>query len=229
MREIFCDFKLNIPEKFKLSEYMAVHIHLDSAYKWGRGWTAEEEREFKGELYPLLKEKGFEIVPPDIRGSSDSLILPSSSRFGNHFSCYMHPMDFSCCATDGQLDMLCDALSKADCIKSYKIGSSRMLYDITDREYEDILIDNADRILDAINSYRGSFYEGEVGFDFAHNSRLFRIGNNSGVLTSDDVDVKFVTNLVKLRDKLNLKEFTLQHEDKTWDMCDREENEEMEL
>ena len=43
------DFKWNIPEKYKdritSPNLLRVRMILDSAYKWGRGWTAEEKKE----------------------------------------------------------------------------------------------------------------------------------------------------------------------------------------
>lgn len=182
------------------SEYKRFSISIVSPYKWGEGWTAEEERSFYVELASKLSENkklnGFSYDFP--RDSSPSL---RGKLFFDKTDIYMHPMEFSGYATDEVIGELLSVLQSMDeknvqhAELSYKWEVSGM----SDFEYKKLLIANVANIArwqDAM--MEAGYSEYDLGNKFSEAFRVKRVGDGSA-LSSSNIEWAFVDDLWKIR------------------------------
>lgn len=168
-----------------------VSIHITTDYKWGRGWTLNEERAFVREVYPKLREAGYYIEQGSESFSCDTLHKATEAGFWNKrnkLSLYMHPMEYSGYASPEDIAIIKSTLE--DCRTVYSVDEIRtsLVYDLSDSEYEELLARNITGIRDYFTHNNRPF----DAFDFARNYRLPRIGDGPA-LCSGDTDIRFLS------------------------------------
>ena len=184
-------------------------IAIKSDYEWGDGWTMQQANRFEAEVYPRLKEEGFEIQYPYNRGSSiRSCPLLVGEKAYDKTNLYLHPMEFSGYISKNDCDKVMKALSECECIYDTKISYQKECYDISNQTYEDMILENIHTITEGYKEFcKENGYKlnansmMEFGLEFAREYRLPRVGDKSG-LTSSDVDVRAITNMLKVAKEL---------------------------
>ena len=207
------DFKLEIPEDIKVSEYMRVDIKITTAYKYGSGWGSQEAIQNYGsgsnaanawelEVYEKLSNAGYYIEKADMEGSCETLLeskLKGKNYRADHLDLYMHPMEFTGYATMDQLNEIVDILESCKTIDNVRVNIAERVYSMSDYLYEQVLNDNAERIVRHIcEKYKPKDreYSGQIAIDFAGECRLPRANAQSSCLSSSDIDVKYITQLM---------------------------------
>lgn len=77
-------------QKFDPKDYTHIIIHLNSPYKWGKGWTEsrEEYEQFERDCVKIISSLGLTLCER-ITNSSDSGV----NEFGEYM--YFHPQEFT--------------------------------------------------------------------------------------------------------------------------------------
>lgn len=202
MKKDISDFEWDIDLPF--SDYKRVHINIASAYRMGQGWTERDSILFEQELYPKLKEAGFNIEPPKDNWGCPH--LKGINRGEGKLDLYMHPMEFTGYVTEEQLQRVMKVLNSCDkdIIKGARINSIRDCYDLSDTRYEEMIFVRAKEILSYCDKKTRS---DDIALDFARNCRLQRVGDGTGIC-SDDIDVRAVKNIVDIAKQLDYFEKT---------------------
>lgn len=180
---------MNLAKYLTPSEYYRVTIHLDTAYKMGRGWTAGEKNEFENEVYPLLEKNGFQIEPSKLNQG-----CPTAKIEGTSTSLYFHPMEITGDAREEDAALVMRLLRECKCIRHMKIVRMITLYNLRDDQYLRLLAENSKDILIFLQNMKEEDLW-DAGFAFAQECRLPRIGDKS-ILCSNDVDIKFIDTFV---------------------------------
>lgn len=183
---------MDLLKNLEVSKYKKVIFNLDTAYKWGRGWTSAEAQAFEDEVYPKLEEAGYTI-----RRSIDSMASDTiDEKDGTYL--YLHPMDWSGYLKEEDIEKIYNILKSVSpdiChVTSYKTWDC---YELSDYKYEQILCENASDIVKWIiaNPYKN-------GFDFAKDYHIPRLRDAYGRCSSD-VDIRFVNNLKNILNNLD--------------------------
>lgn len=188
---------LNLTKDLEIAKEKRVHIHLNSDYKWGRGWTEEESKRFDNEVLSAFKEAGYTV-----KEEKSSFSSPTLTKGGSRLNIYMHPMDFSGYATQEEIDEILEILSSCECV-SVRDVLTEDIYDLNNWEYKNLLAKNAKEILVLAKEAKKKRRLSEFAFDFAKSHRVPRYGD-SGALTSDDVDISFIETFCKIAEGLDL-------------------------
>lgn len=196
---------MDLRENLKVSEYVHVRIDLDSAYKWGRGWTPVEAEAFKEDVYPKLEEAGFKIEIAKNSYSSDYLktVTPSPT------SIYMHPMEFTGYATAEEVDKMVAALKSCTTCEIRDV-QTKETYKLSDYSYRKLLEEHSKEILELVKEAKSKcsehfkFDATNFAFRFAEKYRVPRVGDNSGVLGNSDVDCEWIINFIGITEALGL-------------------------
>lgn len=201
------DFEWQGLEQLKSSEFLKTRIGIETAYKWGEGWTTQEAKDFENELYPKLIREGFAIEQPKDSIGCDHIRKGNNIGLVNYHDktdLYLHPMELTGYIRKDDLSDLLRILGSCDCI--HKIGqlTTSEVYDITDAGYIELLMNNAvnikENFIDKLHeNERFKRLYGNDGFEFAKKFRLPRVGDGTGI-SSCDVDVSFVSNLSHMYD-----------------------------
>lgn len=220
---IFKDFQYQdyhgkkVPEELPKSEYQAIFIAIKSDYKWGSGWTLEEKTRFESIVYPKLKEAGFDIKEGAMSVTCDHLVSLERKEDtngkiwgGNKLDLYMHPMEFTGYAKPEDTAKIMDVLKNCpECIYDVKLQKAETVYDLSDNEYERILLDNSQKIIETMATAKAKRIPllFDIGFDFARQCRIPRFGDSvSGGYSGLDIDVRTVNSLYRVADKTGLLE-----------------------
>lgn len=197
MKKNIKDFEWDIDLPY--SDYKRVHIHIASAYQMGKGWTERDSSLFERELYPKLREAGFRIeLPKDDWGCPH---LKGMTRSEGRLDLYMHPMEFTGYVTEEQLQKVVKVLNSCDkdIIKGVRVSSIRDCYDLSDTQYEEMIVARAKEILSFCDKKTRS---DDIALDFARECRLQRVGDSTGI-SSSDIDVRAVKNIVDVAKQLD--------------------------
>lgn len=162
------------------------HIHIHSKYKWGEGWENKDAEEFKSEIFPKLEAEGFTIAAPEIIGACETLKSKTPQT-----DIYVHPMELTGYATESEIETLLKIFSEANCIYSTELSKKTSVFDISDDEYKALINEHAEAIE---KCFRRNDMRWSIGFDFAEQCRLPRVGDSAG-LCAMDIDVKTISNM----------------------------------
>lgn len=207
----FKGLQLELPENLAICLEEKVRIEITGDYKWGRGWTASEEEEFKQTVYPRLEEAGYEIIRAKDSFSSDYLRAKDRVEIdgkilkGNRLDLYLHPMEFTGFACPKDTEKIMGILKEcSNCIYDVKLAYSEKVYDLSDGMYEKILLNNAKAITEVIAQAKAHGYSMyDIGYDFAEECRLPRYGDGAG-LSSFDVDVHTIETIKTVAEQTGL-------------------------
>lgn len=163
-----------------------VEIGIETAYQWGIGWTSRDARQFEKEVYPKLEEAGYTIIPDKYATSAPSLLKENDAVT----NLYLHPLKFSGYAYQEDIDAICDILKTCSTVKEVREPFCQDTYDITNEEYAQILTEHEDEI----REYYGYLKEvgGALENCFIKNYRIPRIGDHTGLISSDDFEFKWL-------------------------------------
>ena len=189
-----------LKHNFPFAKEVEVVIPLTTAYKWGYGWcNFEDMYSFQLEVYPKITDAGY-ILNKSEDGSSPTI---TKNDWRSRMSLYLHPMEITGYATIEDVNKIIDILHT--CKSVYEVGEPEItnVYNISDSDYEHLLVANSKEILDWIKekSKKGSTVL--IGFEFADEFRIPRIGDSSLRLCSD-VDVHFIHMLQDIATNLGL-------------------------
>ena len=224
-----------IPDN-KISKYYKAHISINSAYKWGRGWNASEKQEFENVVYPALMDAGYDIVHSKSSGVCPSLYLKEDScHLFNQVgymcdnkkipSLYLHPMEFTGYIPKEDAEKIVSILNdKCKSVCSAELTYCKPVYDMSDEEYASLIVKHSKEIVDfALKEGNDLFikYPSELGFEFAKNCRIPRIGDLTGGYTCSDTDVKTVEAIVTIAKNLG---YFSKENTKTPELSDEEQD-----
>lgn len=185
----------------EISEYKRIRINLDSAYKWGSGWTARERNEFESCIYPKMQDAGFEIKEGEFDGSCERLKKSRSS-----LDIYMHPMEFTGYATENELRKIVDILNKCTEVCTIRNIITEDVYALTDDYYIKVLAEHSEELLEYFRKLKAKRMNSnwDIPFEFARRYRIPRVGDSEGCLSSSDADIKFLTHFGMIAEGLKL-------------------------
>lgn len=187
----FEGFELSGVKDLELDEYTRAYIHVESAYKLGKGWTSRKDAEaFDKEMEKVFTAAGYTVVKGEREGFCDSL------RDDGKTDVYMHPMEFTGVFRDGDVLKIQALLDSCETVNRTKIQYSNPLYKLDGETYRNMIYDDAERIAERILQYpKHQRYDAE--FDFARVARIEFVGNTSSGFSSDHVDVSAVNEIKK--------------------------------
>ena len=179
-------------DALSISKYKYVHMHIDSAYQLGTGWTASQEAAFKNEVYAKLAQ---EFFIADAESDFDCDHLHEKNAYGRRhvmdkMDLYMHPMEFTGFATDEQIQKIQELLKDCRTMSITKVDIKDGYYELSDMQYEKLLSQNIVGIKEFLDEIPNDLDPGEI---FAKEHKLNRVGDRIG-LSSMDVDWRFVNN-----------------------------------
>lgn len=166
-------------------EYMDVMIKLDSAYKWGEGWTEPGQREkFRKTMYDIFRNMGWFIKESDISGG-----CPTAYKIGTGANLYLHPMELTGLIPKTELANVLKTLKENES-SVYKIRSvmlRREFFDLSEKAYVKYLVESGNEIKKAIceaweGSKRASF--ADVIRDAVQMIAIPRVGDPDDCSTS---------------------------------------------
>lgn len=202
MKSIFDGFKLD-PGK-EISDYERVTIALQTDYMDGSGWNAAQRHRFKSEVYPALEKAGYSIKNlGDKWGPCPDLVSPSPS---NKLCLYMHPQAFTGYGRMDDIDRIIDVLQECKSVYDVRLHYHEPVYDISDYQYKDMILSRSDEIIKCLQDavVRGDYlHPSDIGFEFARNNRIPRIGDGSGISFSD-TDVQVIRDIYLIAEKQGL-------------------------
>lgn len=177
------------------SKYVYCRLTIKGLYEWGIGYLSDDRmRAFETEAYNALRAEGFEIKRSGSSSASDTLTKP-----GTETSVYMHPMEFTGPVLPEDIDAIVIALHKCSAITEVNIEETSTMYDLTDMEYRDILLDNASCMAEYIAKNRP--YINTINFIYA--TRLNRVSCPLvGGTGSNDIDYDVITTMFSLIDDM---------------------------
>lgn len=189
---------MDLTKGLKTSNYYHFHINFDSDYKWGRGWTENERNNFEREVYPKFDYHGYYIIP-----SKNSIACPSLHKQDSELNVYMHPMSFSGIAEMKDIDKIYHILQEINCIYYVQKPITKVLYDVSDANYLNILTDHSKEILEFLKEVKKSNMLFDAEFIFMKKFRIPRI-TDKAVLNSDDLEYKFIHSFKRSAEVLGL-------------------------
>lgn len=198
---IFKGFKADPPAK--LSDYENVTIALQTDYMDGSGWNKGQATAFEEDVYPALKLAGFKLVEAEQKAYCPYI---RSAEINNKLNLYLHPQAIT---GDGKMDdinKIIDTLKECPTVYDVRLHYHEPVYDISDHAYHTFLLEHSDEIIECMQEaiLRGKeIYRGEIGYEFARDCRLPRIGDGSG-FGFDDTDVQTIRDIYIMAEKNGL-------------------------
>lgn len=196
------NLKTKLLEGLVPAEEKLVHINIVSDYRWGYGWTEAQARNFRDEVFPKLKDAGYEIEKPKETYSAYTLRMPNRM---DHTSLHLHPMDFSGYARIEDIIKIIGILKTCKCVYEIATPKCKDVYNLTEAQYKDVLAKNSKDILEWAKAYKEKglpMYD--IAFQFAQEYRIPCYGMSTGCLSSSDVDIQFIETSVKVFEGLGL-------------------------
>lgn len=148
LEEIHKNMKQTIADK--KSQYQYQRIYITGLYEWEKGYRSSETIEqFHTDIYDALKKNNFIIVP---NYPADNISCDYLTRKDSKLYMYMHPMEFTGPATKEETTEIINILKTCNGITHVQSGTPIDLYDISENDYRNLLLDNAYKIAkNAIN------------------------------------------------------------------------------
>ena len=212
---------------YSKDEYYKFRITLEGFYGWGVGYYNDDCRyDFEAVTRSYVRNFA-EHYTDNVKFSYDfhenghcDEITPNIGN--NPTSAYLHPMDFTGCGKaefiDGLVEAVKKGLSELGLEDKYKIGEVKqeLVPFIPEREYEEILVDHTNEILDEVRKSREfkkwagkdvDFLANCAAEDFMRHADIDRAGKGSG-FSSFDRAYLTVRNIVNITDKVGALEKT---------------------
>ena len=206
--------KLQLEKPVRYNDYLRVTIALESNYTDGHGWDSiQAQQEFAEDVYRTFKAAGYQIDHSEQKWGSCPYLRSHDEK--NRLELYMHPQAFTGYVDRYELDKIMEILSDCKCIQNPRIHYSEPVYDMSDKNYHDYLLDHSDQIIACIQDavLKGIHVPNyEIGFEFAECCRIPRVGDGAG-RSYDDVDVQTVRDIYRIAEINHLldKDYILQH------------------
>lgn len=129
--------------------YAHVYFRLDSKYKWGEGWTEEEEEEFNKEIKAIFPTIGWTIID---RNKS----YECNEAFKGKAGLYIHPMEITGILLKKDIKTVAELLDAAKTFKLRWVDVYNDVYDMSDEEYEKYLETKRDNVVDYLLHHCGT-------------------------------------------------------------------------
>lgn len=196
----FKNFELKTEKSLTVAEEHRVQLSLDSNYQWGTGWKSNEDMiAFERSVYKaLFSDKNYFIEEDEKWGGCPHL----KSRKDDNMDLYIHPMELTGYATPEDIRNIQQILSNKcrDVVFGTELTIDEEVYLLSDSDYKAVLHANAGRIRELLEkAYDEGYnpYKSDVGYDFARECRIPRVGDGSG-LGLFDTDVQVITDMAEV-------------------------------
>lgn len=191
----------NIDPECLYSEYKKVRIGIEGVYAYGTGYLVDSNA-FKRELYPELAKAGYLIDFSRVNGVCDELRLVSKDSPRNNirlnsetlFNVYMHPEEFTGYMKDSDVEKITEILKKNSFVKNVEVTYKKPVLNLTNNEYKKVIRDNFTNICKYIAHLKELKYSNiDAAFEFARNYGNITLEDPKTVLSSDTVEVRYIT------------------------------------
>lgn len=189
MRELFKNFSLEAD--IDSASELETNLRITGLYEDGVGYVVNQF-DYTDDVYPKLEAAGYVIKESPISGACPTLTKP-----GTKMSLYMHPENYSGHACIADINQVKDILMLCPLVRKVEILYEKKVMDLSDLDYKHLLIQNSKRIIKEIKAFLdegGVVHSSEIGFDFARNARIPRVGDKSGLFIHD-TDIQAVTDI----------------------------------
>lgn len=209
------DFKWDfsgINPEYLYSEYKKVRIDIKGVYAFGTGYLVDSSA-FKRELYPELAKAGYLVCFSRGNGVCDELRLVSKDSSRNNvclnpealFNVYMHPSEFTGYMKDSDVQEITRILKKNSFVKNVEVTYKKPVLNLTNNEYEKVIRDNFTNICKYIAHLKELKYSNiDAAFEFARNYGNITLEDPKTVLSSDTVEIRYITDFLKNLKSLNV-------------------------
>lgn len=194
------------------SEYKKVRIDIKGVYAFGTGYLVDSSA-FKRELYPELAKAGYLVCFSRDNGVCDELRLVSKDSPRNNihlnsealFNVYMHPAEFTGYMKDSDVEEITEILKKNSFVKDVEVTYKKPVLNLTNNEYEKVIRDNFTNICKYIAHLKELKYSNiDAAFEFARNYGNITLEDPKTVLSSDTVEIRYITDFLKNLKSLNV-------------------------
>ena len=209
------DFKWDfsgINPEYLYSEYKKVRIGIEGVYAFGTGYLVDSSA-FERELYPELAKAGYLVCFSRGNGICDELRLVSKDSPRNNvclnpealFNVYMHPEGFTGYMRDSDALKITEILEKNSFVKDVEVTYKKPVLNLTNNEYEKVIRDNFTDICKYIGYLKEQKYSNvDAAFEFARNYGNITLEDPKTVLSSDTVEIKYITDFLENLKSLNI-------------------------
>lgn len=183
------------------SEYKKVRIGIEGVYAYGTGYLVDKTA-FERELYPELAIAGYLVDFSRTYGVCDELRLVSKDSLRNNiclnpealFNVYMHPAEFTGYMKDSDVEEITEILKKNSFVKNVEVTYKKPVLNLTNNEYKKVIRDNFTNICKYIAHLKELKYSDiDAAFEFARNYGNITLEDPKTVLSSDTVEVRYIT------------------------------------
>ena len=183
------------------SEYKKVRIGIEGVYAYGTGYLVDKTA-FERELYPELAIAGYLVDFSRTYGVCDELRLVSKDSLRNNiclnpealFNVYMHPAEFTGYMKDSDVEEITEILKKNSFVKNVEVTYKKPVLNLTNNEYKKVIRDNFTNICKYIAHLKELKYSNiDAAFEFARNYGNITLEDPKTVLSSDTVEVRYIT------------------------------------
>ena len=194
------------------SEYKKVRIGIEGVYANGTGYLVDKTA-FERELYPELAIAGYLVNFSRTYGVCDELRLVSKDSLRNNirlnpealFNVYMHPEEFTGYMKDSDVEEITEILKKNSFVKDVEVTYKKPVLNLTNNEYEKVIRDNFTNICKYIAHLKELKYSNiDAAFEFARNYGNITLEDPKTVLSSDTVEIRYITDFLKNLKSLNV-------------------------
>ena len=183
----FNDFQLKLKDSEQAivsqQSYEHVFIQLQTDYKWGEGWSTDENRvAFSEDVFKKLEGMGYKLQQEDLE--SGYYLMTND---GDKTHLHVHPAELTGYIKKEDLDGIKEVLDAAKSVESYEVKHEQPVCELTDKQYQKILDRNASRIAEIVaTSYPRHDLQPEVAAkDFVTACRIYRYGDKMGYRFQD--------------------------------------------
>lgn len=194
------------------SEYKKVRIGIERVYVSGTGYLVDKTA-FERELYPELAIAGYLVDFSRTYGKCDELRLVSKDSLRNNvhlnpeavFNVYMHPEEFTGYMKDSDVEEITEILKNNSFVKDVEVTYKKPVLNLTNNEYKKIIRDNFTGICKYIAHLKELKYSNiDAAFEFARNYGNITLEDPKTVLSSDTVEIRYITDFLKNLKSLNV-------------------------
>lgn len=205
------DFSSINPE-YLYSEYKKVRIDIKGVYAFGTGYLVDSSA-FKRELYPELAKAGYLVCFSRGNGVCDELRLVSKDSSRNNiylnpealFNVYMHPSEFTGYMKDSDVQEITRILKKNSFVKDVEVTYKKPVLNLTNQGYKKVIRDNFTDICKYIGYLKELKYsDTDAAFEFARNYGNITLEDPKTILSSDTVEIRYITDFLKNLKSLNV-------------------------
>lgn len=178
--------------------YFRINAPMYYKNKYGVGFESQEDRElFFNTVKEMFLSDGWEIKKKKYESDSSCPTIIKNKQ-----ELYLHPQSFSGVIKEENISYIENFLSNNDVFKFERTDIYDDLFDITDDEYINILKSKKEHIeqdiLEACKTKRSNLYIADswaIISKITDKYKIKRLFHHIGIVTSDDIDIKYVTEL----------------------------------